>query len=118
MPFQVTPSAFTTEAEAIAAIEAAGLHAYASDVQANRRDLHWHDFDALLAIVEGSLVATDESGEVFTCSAGSLLQVTGRPLHTEETTAGRFVFGFHVPYDQLEQPINRSPESHPSAIDT
>jgi len=114
MPFHVTPNAFSTEAEAIAAIEAAGLKASAADIGEYSRDLHWHDFDALIGIVEGQLDVTDEAGQSFECLPGSFLKVTDRPLHTERTSPGRFVYGFDVDVDQLERPINRSPETHPS----
>lgn len=114
MAFSVTVDAFSTEAEAVAAIEMAGMQAYPADVVASERGLHWHDFDALIGIVEGELYVVDEQGDVLTCGPGSLLEVTDRPLHTERTTAGRFVFGFTGSYDELERPINRDPATHPS----
>lgn len=114
MPFNVIDDAFTTEAGAIDAIEARGMRAYPADVAENERGLHWHDFDAVIAIIEGDLEVVDDAGTHFHCGPGSLLEVTDRPLHTEKGTAGRFVFGFATDPSTLERPINRDPAEHPS----
>lgn len=114
MSFTVTNQVFGSEHEAVALMEARGLHALAADVEDGERGLHWHDFDAVIAVVSGGLTVVDVDGHELRCGPGALLEVTDRPLHTERTEAGRFVFGLPVPAGELERPINRDPVDHPT----
>jgi hypothetical protein len=113
-PFVVTPNLFPDEAAAVRYFEERGCTVVTADVDAAGRGLHWHDFEALTAVISGSLSGTDEHGQPFLAEAGSLLHAPAQALHTEATPGGRFVYGFPGGLPDRAQPINRDPADHPS----
>ena len=115
MPFSVETNVFATEDEATALLEARGCAVIAADVEDVERGLHWHDFDAVIAVVEGSLMVEDAAGREYSCGPGSVLEATDRVLHTERTEAGRFVYGFPGGLPDFSAGINLDPSDHPGA---
>ncbi len=113
--FTVVDSAFVTEADAVAALESRGCDVVVADVEANERGLHWHDFQAILAVVEGRLTVEDASGATFECGPGTLLQAPRAALHTERVEAGRIAFGFPDGRPDFSAGVNRDPAEHPDA---
>ena len=53
MSFTITADAFTDEEDAVAKLEARGCAVVVRDVADGGADLHWHDFEAITAVLEG-----------------------------------------------------------------
>lgn len=107
----VETNAFTSEEEAAAIAEREGFpHTIALDLPAEENDYHWHDFDALIFMVNGDLTVTyKDSGETVTFRPGMLVRAKGGGLHKEKTDGYRAVFGLQQDPSTLTQPINKPP---------
>jgi hypothetical protein len=110
---EITEHHFTTEAEAIAEVEAMGWHAFAADrVSPESEELHWHDFAAVAFIVSGTLQVADAQGKAYSIGPGTRVRTGAGFLHREfggGTT--RLVFGFPVEPSSFTQPIDKPPET-------
>jgi hypothetical protein len=114
MPITVESNAFESEGEAVALIESRGYTAHPSDRETNEVGVHWHDFDAALAIVSGTFELTDVERDVhYVIERGTFFEVTERALHVEKHGPYRVVFGFKSSPFEFERPIDRDPEDHP-----
>ena len=101
---------FTKQEEALAEIEAAGLHPITIDFEAETVGDHWHDFDATLYILEGTLNVTDvETGESCSCPPGTRLVAKAGVLHREQHDGYKALIGLSVDPAKLTQPINKPP---------
>jgi hypothetical protein len=109
MAFTLTEGHFNTEAEAFAEIADRGWCAIAVDVPAAENDLHWHDFDSVNFVVDGTHRVAFEDGTVMECGAGARIEAPGRVLHRECSPAYRAVFGFSVAPVNMSQPVNKPP---------
>jgi mannose-6-phosphate isomerase-like protein (cupin superfamily) len=107
MGFVLTEKHFTTEQEALDEIADRGLCAIAIDVPAEENELHWHDFDAVTFIVDGTARVEFEDGSVMQCGAGARIEAPARILHREVSPAYRAVFGFSVDPADMTQPVNK-----------
>jgi uncharacterized RmlC-like cupin family protein len=107
MQCELTPNAFTTEAEAIAEIEARGWCAFAADMPADTSELHFHDFDSVIYVVSGRPRLELEDGTPVQCGAGTRVELPRDLIHREATEAYRAVFGISVALADLTQPINK-----------
>jgi len=102
---------FSSEDEAVAEVEHAGLHAVAVDIPAVENDFHWHDFDAVTYIVSGELnVERRDNGEKYTLRAGDKAVAASGIVHRERHNGFRAVFGLSVPLSELTMPIDKSPD--------
>ena len=111
MNVKICRNHFTTEEEAVAEIERAGLHAAAIDIPAVENDFHWHDFDAKIYVVSGELnVQGRDGGEKYTLSAGDMAEAIAGLVHRERHNGFRGVFGLSVPPAELTMPIDKSPD--------
>jgi hypothetical protein len=108
----VTEGYFTSEAEAIAEIEAMGWHVFAQDrVTTQDEELHWHDFEAVAFVVSGTLRVEDEDGVVIEAGPGARAQTGAGYLHRELAGAPhRLVFGFPIEPSEFTMPLNKPPE--------
>ena len=113
MSFTITADAFTDEEDAVAKLEARGCAVVVRDVADGGADLHWHDFEAITAVLSGRITVTDTHGVTAACGPGQLLEAPARTLHTEVVEAGRVVFGFPDGFPARDQPIDRDPADHP-----
>jgi mannose-6-phosphate isomerase-like protein (cupin superfamily) len=110
MAFVLTENHFTTEAEALAEIEARGLHTVgAFDVSAEDNELHWHEFDSVIYVLDGTARVEFEDGSVMQCAAGARVEAPAGTLHREATPAYRAVFGFSMDPSAMTQPVNKPP---------
>jgi hypothetical protein len=108
MPFSVQPDAFVAEADAVREIEARGWHAISFPAPAEVSEWHWHDFDALIFMLEGTLRIEFEDGrEPLECGPGARIDTEERVVHRELTDGYRAVFGLSVDPAQLAMPINK-----------
>ncbi|MEM1110457.1 MAG: hypothetical protein AAGI11_00995 [Pseudomonadota bacterium] len=107
---QATFSSFTTEAEAIAELEAAGYQHMTIDFPAEANDTHWHDFDATIYILDGSVELTDGvTGEATLCTAGSKVSAPAGCLHRETTDGYRAIIGVSIAPENITEPVNKPP---------
>ncbi len=108
MPFTITPDAFDSEADAVREIESRGWHALTFPARAEVSEWHWHDFEALIFMLEGSMIIEFEDGrEPFECRAGCRVETADRVVHREITDGYTAVFGLSLDAKQLTMPINK-----------
>jgi uncharacterized protein YjlB len=111
MTYTLTERHFTTEDEARAEIEARGWHAITIDLDVMENDLHWHDFDAVLYVLDGCVTIELEDGAVMQCGAGARVDTPAGVVHRDSSTAYRAVIGLACAPEDMTRPINKSPES-------
>ena len=110
MQFTIEHDRFETEADALAAFTADGLHVLAVDFAAQTNGDHWHDFASRLCIVSGRLRLTEsDSGAMCDLGPGTVVIAPARILHREETAGYRAVIGLAVDPATLSQPLLKSP---------
>jgi len=110
MPYTLTEDHFTTEDEARAEIEARGWHAITIELDAMDNDLHWHDFDAVLYVLDGSVTIELDDGTVMQCGAGARVDTPAGVVHRDSSTTYRAVIGLAVTPGDMTHPINKPPE--------
>lgn len=110
MKAKITRNHFSTEAEALAEIEAAGYFPATIDIPATTNENHWHDFDTMLYILDGSLTVTEAaSGETYKIGVGDKAEASAGSIHRENHDGFRAVFGFSVDPTTLTMPIDKPP---------
>ena len=111
MPIQVQDGYFSTEEEAIAEAKANGRYTLTLDFPVTKSEIHWHDFDSEVYVLEGTAQVTDvDSGITYSCSKGTKLSAPAGTLHSENHEAYRAVLALSVDPASLSQPIDRPPE--------
>ena len=105
---------FGSEAEAVELAQAAGLTPIALDLEPSGED-HWHDFEATVYLVEGSMkVTVVDTGEQCELVAGSSISGgASGTVHREEGAGYRAVVGFACDPSTLTLPIDKSPADRP-----
>jgi quercetin dioxygenase-like cupin family protein len=97
MTFDMTVGYNSTEAEAIAEIEARGWHALTLTAPPEDGDWHWHDFDSLIFVLEGQArVEFMDGSPALEGSAGARISAPREVVHREITGGYRAVFGLSV----------------------
>jgi mannose-6-phosphate isomerase-like protein (cupin superfamily) len=109
MGFTLTEGYFSTEEDALAEIADRGWHGVVIDVPAQEEELHWHEFDSVVFVVEGTARAEFEDGSVLQAGAGTRVEAPARILHRAVSPAYRGVFGFAVDPAEMTQPVNKPP---------
>jgi quercetin dioxygenase-like cupin family protein len=108
MDYCVNKQYFTSEGEARAEIEAAGLHVMVVDVAAEQNALHFHDFDTQFYILEGGLqLVAGDTGATYNVRPGDRVVASAGWVHRETHDGFRAVFGFSVDPATLTMPINK-----------
>ena len=70
MNFPKIDNYFETEAQALEEISARGWYGFTVDLDPEE-DLHWHDFDAVVFVLEGTASAEFADGSIEEASVGS-----------------------------------------------
>jgi hypothetical protein len=107
MRYTVTEGHFTTQDEAVAEIVARGWEAVEYEVPAEVTELHWHDYEAVAFVLDGTLETVYEDGTMLVCGPGSRVEQPSRVVHRSGSTAYRAVFGFSVPRAEMTRPISK-----------
>jgi quercetin dioxygenase-like cupin family protein len=108
MSFVIAAGHFSSEPEAIAEIEARGWHALTLTAPAEVSEWHWHDFDAVIYVLEGDArVEFEDGSHAIQCGVGARIDAPRETVHREITDGYRAVFGFSVDPAQLTEPINK-----------
>ena len=111
MAYTLTEGHFSTEDEARSEIEARGWRAITIDLDAAESDLHWHDFDAVLYVLDGTATVEFADGSMMSCGAGARVETPAGVLHKEHGDGYRAVIGLAVDPTEMTHPINKTPES-------
>ena len=112
MAISKTHDAFVLESEAMAVIDAAGLHPLLVDVPAETNENHWHDFDSIIFVLEGELVVTEAaSGGTLACGPGSRIDFPRGLIHHEHHKGYRALVGFSVDPATFDGPFSMPPEA-------
>ena len=110
----LTTGEFSTEDEAIALAEAAGLTPLTLDLEPSGID-HWHDFGASVYVLDGSVTVTDvASGSSYVLTAGCSIRATPGAVHREEGAPYRAVVAFESDPATLTMPVDKSPADAPA----
>lgn len=110
MAITFTKNHFSSQAEALAEIEKAGLWPNKREVPADSNQSHWHVFDAHVYVLEGSMQLKDSvTGETHMCGKGAKAVVPARTLHSEHHEGFTAIFGMSVDPSTVEQPVQRPP---------
>lgn len=105
-----TQDAFALEEEAVAAVRAAGFYPVVAEAPAETNDDHWHDFDAMIFVLDGvNVVTVAATGETLTCGPGSRADFPRGAVHRESHQGYRAVFGFSVDPATISGPVNMPP---------
>lgn len=95
-----------TADEAIAEFEQLGLYAAVVEVPPTENDFHWHDFDSITYVLEGSLEVTEQAaGEVYVLVPGDRSKAMRGFAHREKHSGFKAVFGISVDPSALKFPI-------------
>jgi DNA-binding transcriptional MerR regulator len=107
-----THDAFAVEDEAMAAIRRAGFYPLLLEVPAESNENHWHDFDAMIFVLEGvNVVTVAATGETLACGPGSRADFPRGVVHRESHQGYRALFGFSVDPATFDGPLNLPPEA-------
>src|SRR5215471_7065864 len=109
MGYTLTEAYFSTEEEARREIEARGWHAITIELEPTETDLHWHDFDAVLYVLDGSVTIVLDDGTTMQCGAGARVDTPAGVVHRDSSTAYRAVIGLACDPTDMTRPINKEP---------
>jgi len=107
-----TQDAFAVEDEAMAAIRSAGFYPMLIDVPAECNEDHWHDFDAMIFVLEGvNVVTVAATGETLRCGPGSRADFPRGVIHREHHEGFRALYGLSVDPATLTGPVSFPPKA-------
>ena len=110
MDYTITRNHFSTEAEALAEIKAAGLFPITIDIPPTTNESHWHEFDAMTFMLEGKLTVTEtKTGDVHVINPGDKAEAVAGWLHRENHDGFKAVFGFSADPKTFTMPIDKPP---------
>ena len=107
MRYTVTEGHFATKEEALEEIAARGWQAVEYTVPAEVTPMHWHDYEAVVFVLEGVSQTVFEDGTVLECGPGDRIEQPPRIVHRSGDTAYRAVFGFSVSREDMTRPISK-----------
>jgi DNA-binding transcriptional MerR regulator len=107
-----TQGAFVSEDDAMAQIRAAGFYPLLVNAPAESNNDHWHDFDAMIFVLEGvNVVTLASTGETLACGPGSRADFPRGVIHRENHQGYRGLIGFSVDPATFEGPIEMPPHT-------
>ncbi len=112
MRFTKAEGHFTTREQALAEIAGVGWHAIEKIFSAEH-DLHWHDFDAVAYVLQGTASAEFEDGTVQHAPAGCRVAATAGIVHRNVGADWHGIIAFPVHPSRLTQPVNKPLSSRP-----
>ncbi len=118
MRYTVAEEHFSTPDEALGEIAARGWQAVEYFVPAEVTPMHWHDYDAVVFVLEGVSRTVFEDGTVLECGPGARIEQPSRIAHRSGGTAYRAVFGFSVRREDMSRPISKPVADLPGRLPT
>ena len=118
MEFDFSQNAPITEEDALAQVADMGFHGIAFDeITEEDEPLHWHEFDAVAWVIDGTGAFADADGNVTQTSPGCRVAAPAGWLH--RNLAGppvRIVLGTSIPGEQWTMPIDKDPADRPEHL--
>lgn len=118
MDYCFTQGAPISEEDALAQVAGLGYHTLAFDqITDEDEPLHWHEFDAVTFVIEGTGAFCDADGNVTQVQPGCRVDAPAGWLH--RNLAGppqRLVLGTSIPGDQWTAPIDKDPADRPEHL--
>lgn len=118
MEYRFTQGPPISEDEALARVADRGLHALAFDLVVDVDEpLHWHEFDSVTYVVDGTGAFADADGNVTQVQPGCCLEAPAGWLH--RNLAGppvRVVLGTSLPGEAWTAPIDKDPADRPAHL--
>jgi quercetin dioxygenase-like cupin family protein len=106
MNFPRIDNYFETEAQALEEIAARGWYGFAVDLDPED-ELHWHDFDAVVFVLEGTASAEFADGSIEEGSVGAKIEAPAGMVHRTVGSSYRAALGLSVDPAELTQPVNK-----------
>ncbi|WP_426573198.1 hypothetical protein [Aquihabitans sp. McL0605] len=107
-----------SEAEALAQAAEMGFHSIAYDLITDEDEpLHWHEFDSVTWVIDGTGAFADADGNLTETSPGCRLDAPAGWLH--RNLAGppiRVVVSTNLPGEQWTSPIDKDPADRPAHL--
>lgn len=118
MDYRFTQGPPISEEDALAAAAELGFHALAFDLVVDVDEpLHWHEFDSVAWVIDGTGAFADGDGNVTQVSPGCRLEAPAGWLH--RNLAGppvRLVLSTDLPGDKWSAPIDKDPADRPEHL--
>ena len=106
MNFTKTDNYFQTAEQALEEIAARGWHGQEVTLDPEE-DLHWHDFDAVIFILEGTASAEFSDGSIEEFPVGSKVEAPAGIVHRTVGASYRAIIGLSVDPAELTEPVNK-----------
>ena len=106
MNFPRIDNYFETAEQALEEIAAKGWHGFEVTLDPEE-DLHWHDFDSVVFILEGTASAEFADGSIEEASVGAKVEAPAGIVHRVVGESYRAILGLSVDPDELTQPVNK-----------
>lgn len=104
----VEPTEVSSEQEAITEIEAMGFSALTMDVVGAEEDFHFHEFETVVYVLDGTAAAEYPDGTVLEAGSGMVAKLPATTVHRDVPgSTYRGVFGFSVDPAEMTQPLNK-----------
>ena len=103
---------FTTKEQALAEIASHGWHAIEKTFRAEE-EFHWHDFDAVIYVLQGTASAEFADGTFQHAEVGCRIAAPAGVVHRNVGPDWKGIIAFRVHPSQLSQPINKPVASRP-----
>ena len=106
MNFTKTDNYFQTAEQALEEIAAIGWHGFEVTLDPEE-DLHWHDFDSVVFVLEGIASAEFSDGSIEEASVGTKIEAPAGIVHRTVGASYRAIIGLSVDPAELTQPVNK-----------
>ena len=108
MQCTITEGHFGTEQEALDEVTSRGWTPYVLDMIGADEEFHFHDFETVAFVLEGTAMLELKDGEILTAGPGSRAEVPAGLVHRDVPgSTYRGVLGFSVELADMTQPVNK-----------
>lgn len=105
------------EEDALAQAAAMGFHALAYESTSVDEPLHWHEFDSVTWVIDGSGAFADERGNITQVTPGCRLDAPAGWLHRNLASGPvRVVISTNLPGREWTMPIDKDPADRPQHL--
>lgn len=106
MNFPRIENYFQSAEQALEEIAARGWYGFEITLKPEE-DLHWHDFDSVVYILEGTACAEFSDGSIEESSMGAKVEAPAGIVHRTVGTSYRAIIGLSVDPAELTQPVDK-----------